>query len=58
MFWPEITGELHGKTPVVDFGGNGTYRSTQTDYAKCLDRLPANTPAADIAKICPLPSAK
>ena len=48
----EITGEIHGKTPLVDFGGSGTYKSTQSNYATCMSAQPPGTSGEQMAKNC------
>lgn len=48
----EVQGEIHGKTPMVDFGGSGSYRSTQSDYATCMSAQPPGTSGEQMAKNC------
>jgi hypothetical protein len=48
----EVTGEIHGKTPLVDFSGSGTYKSAQSNYATCMSAQPAGTSGEQMAKNC------
>jgi len=48
----EIKGEIHGKTPLVDFGGSGSYQSTQSNYATCMSAQPPGTSGEQMAKNC------
>ena len=48
----EITGEIRGKTPLVEFGGNGAYRRAETNYATCIANQPAGTSGEQMARNC------
>jgi hypothetical protein len=44
------SGDLQVKTPVgLEVRGNGTYESSRTNYGACLDKLPSNPTAEQMA---------
>lgn len=48
----EISGEIKGKTPLVDFSGTGTYKKAESNYATCMSSQPAGTSGEQMAKNC------
>lgn len=48
----EITGEIHGKTPLVEFGGSGSYKKAESNYATCMAAQPPGTSGEQMAKNC------
>lgn len=48
----EISGDIRGKTPLVDFGGTGTYKKAESNYATCMAAQPAGTSGEQMAKNC------